>query len=115
MDSSESEVLETLGNKYNPEILDSARRPKSAQELSDELDIPIATCYRRIEELQDTGLLELEDKVLSDEGRRTKVYRTQVNEIRILFEGNGTPRIEMDEITDSEEKLVDIWDDLKRQ
>ena len=35
------ELLSTLGNKYNPEILQTTYEPKSAQELSEELDIPI--------------------------------------------------------------------------
>ncbi|MFB6153611.1 MAG: ArsR family transcriptional regulator, partial [Halodesulfurarchaeum sp.] len=38
-----AEVLRVLGNKYNAEILQATNTPKSAQELSDELDIPIAT------------------------------------------------------------------------
>ena len=66
-------VLRVLGNKYNAEILQATHTPKSAQELSEELDIPIATAYRRIEELEDEDLLEMEGREFSEEGRRTKV------------------------------------------
>ena len=59
-------MLRVLGNEYNPQILSFAHEPRSAQELSDELDVPIATCYRRIEELQEADLLEHHDRVLSD-------------------------------------------------
>ncbi|ELY34960.1 hypothetical protein C497_14512 [Halalkalicoccus jeotgali B3] len=45
------DVLLALGNEYNAEILGATDEPRSAQALSDELDIPIATCYRRLEQL----------------------------------------------------------------
>lgn len=82
-------VLQALGNKYSAEILCAARTPTSAQELSDELDVPIATCYRRIEELEEVGLLRCEGRQLSDEGRRTNVYRRTLDEFAIEFSGEN--------------------------
>lgn len=107
-------VLRVLGNKYNAEILRATHVPKSAQELSEELDIPIATSYRRIEELCDHELLALEGKELSDEGRRTKVYRRKIDEIDVQF---GTEAVEIDfkERTEAKNNLVDVWSDLRRE
>lgn len=85
-------VLDALGNKYSTEILCAARTPTSAQELSDELEVPIATCYRRIEELEEVGLLQCEGRQLSDEGRRTNVYRRTLDEFAIEFAGES-PRL----------------------
>jgi predicted ArsR family transcriptional regulator len=82
-------VLDALGNKYSAEILCAARTPTSAQEISDELEVPIATCYRRIEELEDVGLLRCEGRQLSDEGRRTNVYRRTLDEFAIEFAGDN--------------------------
>jgi|SRR6056297_556019 predicted ArsR family transcriptional regulator len=79
------DLLQTLGNKYSAEILDATDEPRSAQELSDELEIPIATCYRRIDELTENNLLELHDNILSDDRRRIKVYRRNVDSVRIDF------------------------------
>ena len=79
------DLLQTLGNKYSAEILDATDEPRSAQELSDELEIPIATCYRRIDELTEYDLLELHDNILSDDRRRIKVYRRNVESVRIDF------------------------------
>lgn len=62
-------TLSTLGNEYSPNILRAADGPHSAQEFSEILDISIATRYRRIEELTMAGLLELHDRVPSDEHR----------------------------------------------
>ena len=105
-------VLRVLGNKYNAEILRATHRPKSAQELSDELDIPIATSYRRIEELCENDLLALEGKELSDEGRRTKVYRRQIDEIAVQF-GTESVELEFKERTEAKNNLVDVWSDLR--
>lgn len=81
-------VLTALGNKYSAEILCAARTPTSAQELSEKLGVPIATCYRRIEELERVGLLQCEGRQLSDEGRRTNVYRRTLDEFAIEFDGD---------------------------
>ena len=108
------EVLRVLGNKYNAEILQATHSPKSAQELSEELDIPIATSYRRIEELNDHDLLKMEGKELSDEGRRTKVYRRQIDELTVEF-GVEETEIDTTERTEAKNALVDVWSDLRAE
>lgn len=104
----DAELVRTLGNKYSAEILGATNEPQSAQELSNRLDIPIATCYRRIEELTDAGLLALEDSVLSDERRRVDVYRREVNELIVSF-GEGGFGVVVDERTQVKNKLDDAW------
>ena len=92
-----AEILETLGQKYCVAILEATHKPMSAQELSDELGIPIATCYRRIEELTDKDLLVLHDKRLTDEGRRTNVYRRQIEALTIEFTDSARVTVERNE------------------
>ncbi len=101
------DLLQTLGNKYSAEILDATDEPRSAQELSDELEIPIATCYRRIDELTENDLLELHDNILSDDRRRIKVYRRNVDSVRIEFGEELTVNIEeRQEVTNT---LDEAW------
>ncbi|QPV62194.1 helix-turn-helix transcriptional regulator [Halosimplex litoreum] len=102
-----AEILQTLGNKYSAEILDATDEPQSAQELSDELGIPIATCYRRIDELTEHDLLELHDNILSDDRRRIKVYRRNVDQVHIDFEESLT--VEVEERTEVTNKLDEAW------
>ncbi|WP_276273838.1 ArsR/SmtB family transcription factor [Haloarcula litorea] len=102
-----AEILQTLGNKYSAEILDATDEPASAQELSDELGIPIATCYRRIDELTEHDLLELHDNILSDDRRRIKVYRRNVDEVRVDFDEELTVHVE--ERTEVTNKLDEAW------
>ena len=102
-----AELLQTLGNKYSAEILDATDEPISAQDLSDELEIPIATCYRRIDELTEQDLLELHDNILSDDRRRIKVYRRNVDEVRIDFDEELT--IDVEERSEVTNKLDEAW------
>ncbi|WP_136687644.1 winged helix-turn-helix domain-containing protein [Halorhabdus amylolytica] len=101
------DLLRTLGNKYSAEILDATDEPKSAQELSDQLDIPIATCYRRIDELTDHDLLELHDNVLSDDRRRIKVYRRNVDAIEVDFDESLL--IDVQERSEVTNRLDEAW------
>ena len=101
------ELLQTLGNKYSAEILDATDEPISAQDLSDELEIPIATCYRRIDELTEHDLLELHDNILSDDRRRIKVYRRNVDEVRVDFDDGLTVHVE--ERSEVTNKLDEAW------
>ena len=80
------DVPETLGEKYSLEILRETHEPRSARELSDQLNVPIATCYRRIEALVEAGLLEEKGRELSDRGRRSSVYKRTFDEIVLTFE-----------------------------
>jgi len=102
-----ADVLQTLGNKYSAEILDATDEPQSAQELSDELGIPIATCYRRIDELTEHDLLELHDNILSDDRRRIKVYRRNVDTLHIDFEESLT--VDTEERSEVTNKLDEAW------
>ena len=101
------QLIEVLGNKYNTDILSATTEPKSAQDLSEELDVPIATCYRRIEELTDAKLLELYDRPLSEEHRRVKVYRRNVDQVEIDFQGGVT--VNVTERTEVKNRLDDVW------
>ncbi|MFB6188522.1 MAG: helix-turn-helix domain-containing protein [Halapricum sp.] len=101
------DLLRTLGNKYSAEILDAADEPRSAQDLSDELDIPIATCYRRIDELTEHELLELHDSILSDDRRRIKVYRRNVESVSVAFDESLS--IAVEERSEVANKLDRAW------
>ncbi|WP_251343834.1 winged helix-turn-helix domain-containing protein [Haloplanus halophilus] len=103
-----TEMLRVLGNEYNPQILSFAHEPRSAQELSDELDVPIATCYRRIEELTEADLLEHHDRVLSDERRRVNVYRRNIEEVVVSF-SDGDVMVDVEERRKVKNRLDEAW------
>ena len=102
------DVLRVLGNEYNAEILEATNEPHSAQELSESLGVPIATCYRRIDELTEADLLELYDRPLSDEHRRINVYRRNVDEVRVEFDDEEC-HVLVQERSEIKNKLDDVW------
>ena len=108
-------LLGNLGKKYSPDILRSADEPKSAQELSDELDIPVTTSYRRVEALSELGLLEDDDESaeFGETGRSQTLYQRNVEEIVIRFDGTEM-EIESRERETTDQPLTRVWEDLSR-
>lgn len=102
------EIISVLGDEYSPRILAAAADPMSAQELSNELGVPLATCYRRIDDLTEVDLLELTDRVLSDQGGRTAVYRRRTDEVRIRFDETDLS-VHVEERGSVKRKLDDVW------
>lgn len=102
-----------LADEYAMKILaGSFRIPKSAHDLSDNYDIPLAACYRKIHDLEKAGLLECVDKVLTQEGRRVKVYRSQLKGAYLFYE-NGKLRIHMDLTKYHNTDFDETWDVLE--
>jgi hypothetical protein len=66
------------------EILGATGKPTSVTHLSESLNIPIATCYRRVEELATVGFLE---KATSDEDgtQRATRYQRTTDAVGITF------------------------------
>jgi len=106
-------IIRTLGNKYNIEILGATSEPRSAQELSEELDIPIATSYRRIEELSDSGLLADDESKLTDDRRRVSVYRRDVDSLTVTFEENGFS-LDIEERSQVKNAIDGVWQRISR-
>lgn len=107
----ETETLHALGNEYNPDILRTASEPLTVSELSDLLEIPIATCYRRIDELVDAQLMEKVDRILTDERRRASAYRRDVDAIHIEFDGE-TISIDIEDYTELKSTIDEAWRSL---
>ncbi|AGN26711.1 helix-turn-helix domain-containing protein [Candidatus Methanomassiliicoccus intestinalis] len=91
------ETSKLLTEEYSAKILLALMgRPKSALELSDKLDIPIAACYRKINLLESAGLICCEERKLTRAGKRVNMYKARVKSASIAMERNGIrARIEM--------------------
>lgn len=83
--------------------------PRSAQELSEKFSIPIAVCYRKIHDLESSGLIECEDKILSQDGRRVKLYRSQLKGAYIFFE-HGKLRVHLNLTKVPKVEFDETWD-----
>jgi len=83
------ETSRLLTEEYTAKILLATMgKPKSAFDLSEKLNIPIAACYRKIRVLEDAGLLICDERKLTQAGKRMSVYRSRVLNAQIIFEKN---------------------------
>ena len=84
-----------LMDEYNLKILSATTfKPRSARELSYIFGIPLASCYRKIKELEDQGFIKAVSRELTREGKRYSKYQSQVGSVKIAFE-NGHLRMQL--------------------
>jgi hypothetical protein len=83
----EKEISRLLTDDYAERILAATYfSARSAQEISDTYDVPIAACYRKIHELEDAGLLRCQKIVTTRKGKSMKLYRSQLLNACIKYE-----------------------------
>ena len=76
-----------LMDECNLKILSATTyKPRSARELSYIFGIPLASCYRKIKELEDQGFIKAVSRELTREGKRYSKYQSQIGSIKIAFE-----------------------------
>lgn len=101
---SKMQALETsslLTEEYSIKVLVALMGlPKSVNELSEKLGIPIAACYRRIRSLEKAGLLYCVDRGLTQKGKRVCLYKARIRNGMILLEKNKV-RVRLDMIDGS--------------
>ena len=64
-------------------IFSITRKGKTALNLSESLKIPLSSVYKKLSDLEDLTLIEVEKTILSDKGRRFKVYKSRINRAEI--------------------------------
>ena len=87
------EASKIIADEYAAKILAATyTTPKSAIRLSHDLGIPIAACYRRIRWLEGANLIQCEERVLTQKGKRMSVYVSKLKNAFIFLE-NGKLRV----------------------
>ena len=67
----------------------------SARDLAYMFDIPLVSCYRKINELEEASLLKCVEKPLKANGKRVRKYKSQLIKVVLTFE-RGKLRIALD-------------------
>jgi len=79
-------VIEALADAESRTIIFSLiHRGKTASTLSESLNIPLSSVYKKITDLENLTLIKVEKTVLSEKGRRFKVYRSRINRAEITI------------------------------
>ena len=77
-------VIEALADSESRAILFSiVEKGNTAAELSDKLKIPLSSVYKKLSDLEELTLIEIEKWMLSDKGRKYKVYRSRIKQAEI--------------------------------
>ena len=77
-------VIEALADAESRAILFSIiKKGDTAAELSDKLKIPLSSVYKKLSDLEELTLIKVEKLVLSDKGRKYKVYRSRISKADI--------------------------------
>ncbi len=79
-------VVEALADTESRSIIFSiVKKSKTANMLSHTLKIPLSSVYKKLSDLEYLTLVEVEKYVISDKGRRLKVYRSRINGAEIII------------------------------
>ena len=77
-------VLDALADAQSRVILFSViKQGKTAADLAEEHRIPLSSVYKKISELEELTLLKVEKWVLSDSGKKFKVYRSRISRAEV--------------------------------
>ena len=106
-------LIELLGNKYTRAILSlTSSMECSAIQLCQELGIPLATVYRKLRLLEDTGLIKHVKTIIHLSGNEEKYYRCSIHEFKINFnKGMLSVSMTMEECND---RIVRLWKRLNQ-
>lgn len=84
-----SNLLRALSDSKSRSILQAtATRPLTAAELSEKLDLPLSTVYRKLDRLLEASLLQ-ETHRMSASGRHPCQYRCLLDWIHVEMSGEG--------------------------
>jgi predicted transcriptional regulator len=106
-------IVRALADEYSRKILLSlVDKAKSVEELSHSLGIPISTAYRRVNEMREIGLLTVEKTVITDDGKKSELYRSAFKGINILLE-KAEIVIDVELNEDVATRLSRLWASLR--
>lgn len=106
------EASQLLTDEYSAKILLATyKRRISAQEISQRYGIPIAACYRKIRYLEQVGLIECVDRILTQKGKRKNLYTSRLKNAYIFFE-NGHLRARFQLATGAVKDFGGDWNGL---
>jgi predicted transcriptional regulator len=70
------EAMNAISDEYSRKILVSTiSKSLSVDEISQEMHIPVSTCYRRIHALEISGMMRKDRTIISEDGKKTIRYK----------------------------------------
>lgn len=105
----DDEILFILGDEYSRKILSIlSKNEMNAQEISDKLNIPSSTTYRKIKNLETLGLIKKTKVIRTHEGLDESYYKSLVSGIDIKFK-DGEISCKIEKFT-MDQKIQRLWE-----
>ena len=103
-------VVGLLNDEYARSILtETSTQPMSAKELSRRCDTSLTTVYRRLERLEEAGLLTERTRPRPD-GHHDTVYVASLDELSVRLR-DGEFEFDVDtKAEDAADRLTDLWE-----
>lgn len=108
-------VEEALSDESSREVLAACiGEARAAKEINELKGIPLATVYRRIDELEDAGLLLRERDDEPSASDRSTLYRSRIEQMTLSVTASGVDVTwSVDEPV--EDRLLRMWDHLRAE
>ena len=79
-------IITALADSESRSILFSIiRKGKTATVLSQSLNIPLSSVYKKLTDLENLTLIQVEKYMISEKGRRFKIYRSRITKAEIII------------------------------
>lgn len=105
-------VFDLFGDETARGVLLLSQRPRSAEELSEELDVSLPTVYRRTNQLTEFGLLA--EHVRADENKnRYRVFETTLERLAVTLDEEGY-QVDVRTSQQLDDRFQAFWTDLRR-
>lgn len=102
-----TEALSLLSDEYASQILCLIDdEPASARDLSKRLDVSRATVYRRLDRLEEAGLVK-SSIAYDTEGHHRQRYQLRVAELSVSITGDG---VDVESVGDDSEPSRERWE-----
>ncbi len=104
----EYEIISYLADERARQILYlTSKKEYSAIELSNEINIPVSTVYRKIKLLERSELILHVKTVINPQGNEEKYYRCIINEATVSFKaGELSVSLKKEDYSD---KFIRLW------
>ncbi|WP_058365461.1 winged helix-turn-helix domain-containing protein [Haloparvum sedimenti] len=103
-------VFDLFGDETARGVLLLSQRPRSAEDLAEELDVSLPTVYRRTKQLTKFGLLA--EHVRADENKnRYRVFETTLDRLSVALDEEGF-HVDVDTTGQLDDRFRAFWTDL---
>ncbi|MEO2220400.1 MAG: helix-turn-helix domain-containing protein [Nitrosopumilus sp.] len=81
-------IIESLSNACTRSVLFSVKNEsKDVGQIANELKLSLSTVYKTLSILEDLALVEVEQYIISPEGKKIKLYHSRIGKVEITLEG----------------------------